>query len=128
MRSGSRSGAAAAAAPSRSASRVRRRAPCGHTEGRYGRTVGSIDEYSFGRIIVDGTEHRRDLIVTPDRVVPNWWRKDGHSLAIEDLDEVIDELPERLVLGCGAHGRLKPDPAVIAALERRGVSVEALPT
>jgi hypothetical protein len=90
--------------------------------------VAAIEEYSFGRIVVDGTEHRRDLILMPDRVLPDWWRKEGHSLALEDLDEVIDELPERLVLGCGAQGQLKPDPAVIEALRSRGVEVEALPT
>jgi hypothetical protein len=90
--------------------------------------VAELREYTFGRIVVDGTEHRRDLIVLPDRVVADWWRKDGHSLAMEDLDEVIDELPERLVLGCGHDGRLRPDPAVIEALRRRGIEVEALPT
>jgi hypothetical protein len=90
--------------------------------------MASIEQYSFGRVLVDGTEHRRDLIVLPDRIVADWWRRDGHSLALEDLDDVIDELPERLVLGCGAEGRLKPDPGVIEALRRRGVEVEALPT
>jgi hypothetical protein len=87
-----------------------------------------LSDYSFGRIVVDGEEHTRDLIVLPDRVVANWWRRDGHSLAMEDLDEVKDELPERLIVGCGAHGQLRPDPAVIEALERRGVDVEALHT
>src|SRR5438093_1029407 len=38
------------------------------------------------------------------------------------------ELPERLVLGVGAYGRLRPSEAVIAELERRGVRVECLPT
>jgi hypothetical protein len=90
--------------------------------------VAELADYSFGRILVDGTEHRRDLIVLPDRVVADWWRRDGHSLAIEDLDEVIDELPGRLLLGCGAQGRLVPDPAVVEALEGRGVAVEAMPT
>jgi hypothetical protein len=90
--------------------------------------MADLSQYSFGRIVVDGTEHRRDLIVLPGRVVGDWWRRDGHSLALEDLNHVIGEMPERLVLGCGAHGRLVPDPAVIDALERRGVSVEALPT
>ena len=85
-------------------------------------------DYSFGRLTVDGHEHRRDLIVLPDRVVPDWWRREGHSLAMEDLDEVVDELPERLVLGVGAQSQLRPDPAVIAALERPGVHVECLPT
>lgn len=87
-----------------------------------------LEHYSFGRLVADGHEHRRDLIVLPDRVVGDWWRVDGHSLALEDLDEVADELPERLVLGCGAHGRLQPDPAVIDELRRRGIEVEVLHT
>jgi hypothetical protein len=90
--------------------------------------MARLEGYSFGRIVVDGEEHTRDLIVLPDRVVEDWWRRDGHSLAMEDLDEVREELPERLILGCGAHGQLRPDPAVIEALEERGVEVEALHT
>jgi hypothetical protein len=90
--------------------------------------MAKLEGYSFGRITVDGEEHTRDLIVLPERVVPDWWRREGHSLALEDLDEVQGELPERLILGCGAHGRLKPPRAVLDALAERGVEVEALPT
>jgi hypothetical protein len=90
--------------------------------------MARLEDYRFGRVTVDGREHTRDLIVLPDRVVPDWWRREGHALAIEDLDEVLDELPGRLVLGVGAHGRLRPDAAVIAELGRRGVEVECLPT
>src|ERR1035437_2416394 len=53
---------------------------------------------------VDGLEQTRDLIVLPDRVLTNWWRRDGHSLVLEDLAEVLDELPERLTVGIGARG------------------------
>jgi hypothetical protein len=88
--------------------------------------MARLEDYSFGRLTVDGQE--RDLIVLPDRVVPDWWRREGHSLAMEDLDEVLDELPARLVLGVGAQSQLRPDPAVIAELERRGVTVECLTT
>jgi hypothetical protein len=90
--------------------------------------MARLEQYSFGRLNVDGQEHTRDLIVLPDRVVSDWWRRDGHSLVIEDLGEVLDELPARLVLGVGAYGRLRPDAAAIAELERRGVRVECLPT
>jgi hypothetical protein len=83
--------------------------------------VARLEGYSFGRVTADGSEHTEDLIVLPDRVVSGWWRRDGHS-------EVIDDLPERLVVGCGAHSRLRPDPAVVGELERRGVEIEALPT
>lgn len=90
--------------------------------------MAQLEDYSFGRIVVDGEEHTRDLIVLPGRVVPDWWRRDGHSLALEDLEEVSDELPERLILGCGAHGQLQPPVPVIEALERRGIHVEAVDT
>jgi hypothetical protein len=90
--------------------------------------VAQLADYSFGRVTVDGSEQTRDLIVLPDQVVTDWWRREGHSLALEDVDEVLDELPEQLILGTGAYGRLHPDPEVIAELERRGVAVECLRT
>jgi hypothetical protein len=90
--------------------------------------MARLENYSFGRVTVDGSEQTKDLIVLPDRLVTNWWRRKGHSLALEDLDEVMDALPERLILGIGAYGRLHPDPGTIAELERRGISVESLRT
>jgi hypothetical protein len=93
-----------------------------------GAAMARLEDYSFGRITVDGRTQDRDLIVMPGRVVTDWWRQDGHSLVIEDLDEVIEELPERLIVGCGAHGRLEPSSAVLEELRRRGVDVEVLHT
>jgi hypothetical protein len=34
-----------------------------------------IDDYDFGRIVVDGVEQTRDVILLAGRVVPNWWRR-----------------------------------------------------
>lgn len=90
--------------------------------------MARIEDYSFGRVVVDGTEHSRDVIVLPERVVGDWWRQDGHSLVLDDLDDVLDELPARLIVGCGAEGRLHPHPSVVEALAERGVEVEAFPT
>jgi hypothetical protein len=90
--------------------------------------MARIEHYEFGRIVIDGQEERRDLIILPDRVVRNWWRQDGHALVLEDLDEVLDDLPEHLVIGTGAHGQMRPDQHTIRRLEARGVTVESLPT
>jgi hypothetical protein len=84
--------------------------------------------YRFGRVLVDEEEHTKDLIVLPDRVVGRWWRRDGHALVLEDLRDVLDELPERLIVGTGADGRMQPDPDTVRELERRGVAVEAMVT
>ena len=91
-------------------------------------SMARIEDYSFGRVVVDGREETRDVIVLPDRVVRNWWRRDGHGLVLEDLEEVLNELPARLLIGTGAYGRVTPDPATLAELSERDVAVEALPT
>jgi hypothetical protein len=92
------------------------------------RRMARIDHYEFGRIVVDGREETKDLIILPARLVRNWWRQDGHALVVDDLREVLGELPARLVVGTGADGRMRPHPDVIRELEDRGVTVEALPT
>jgi hypothetical protein len=90
--------------------------------------MATIDSYEFGRIVIDGSQHDKDVIILPNAVVANWWRKQGHSLVVEDLEEVLDDLPGRLVVGTGAHGRMRPDRRAVEELERRGIAVEALPT
>ena len=90
--------------------------------------MAKIEDYSFGRLVIDGEEQRRDVIVLPDRVVTNWWRADGHSLVLDDLADVLDDLPRRLVLGTGAHGQLRPKPDALDQLRDRGIEVEVLPT
>ena len=90
--------------------------------------MARIEGYTFGRVVVDGVEHRKDLIVLPGRVVSSWWRREGHSVDLDDLADVLGDLPERLVLGTGADGRMRPRQETLAALEDRGVQVEVLTT
>lgn len=87
-----------------------------------------IEAYGFGHVTIDGREETRDVIVLPERVVRGWWRREGHGLVLEDLDDVLDELPERLLIGTGAYGQLRPDPLALEMLQARGVEVEVLPT
>ena len=47
---------------------------------------------------------------------------------LEDLEEVLDELPERLLVGTGAFGQMRPDPGMLETLRNRGIDVEVLPT
>jgi hypothetical protein len=87
-----------------------------------------LEGYRFGRLVVDGEEQTRDLIVLPERIVTNWWRADGHRLVLDDLEDVRGELPEHLIVGTGAYAQMRPDPEAIEQLRRQGVKVEALPT
>jgi hypothetical protein len=90
--------------------------------------MARIEGYRFGRIVVDGQEHSRDLIILPGRVVGNWWRRESHALVLDDLEEVLDDLPERLVVGTGASAQMRPDPGTLETLRRRGIDVEVAPT
>ncbi len=90
--------------------------------------MARIEGYRFGHLVVDGEEQTRDVIVLPERVFTNWWRADGHRLVLADLEAVIEELPERLIVGTGAYAQMRPDPEALDQLRQRGVEVEALPT
>jgi hypothetical protein len=79
-----------------------------------------VEGYRFGRIVIDGEEQTHDVIILPGWVLPNWWREEGHALVLDDLGEVLDDLPERLIVGTGASGQMRPDPGTLEALRRRG--------
>ena len=90
--------------------------------------MARLEGYRFGRVLVDGEEHTRDVIVLPGRTVAGWWRHDGHALVRQDLDEVWNELPAHLVVGTGHDGRMRADPEALDALRARGIEVQVAPT
>jgi hypothetical protein len=87
-----------------------------------------VEGYSFGHVTVDGREETHDVIVLPGRVVRGWWRREGHGFTLDDIDDVLDELPERLLIGTGAYGQMHPDSGTLEALRARGIQVEVLRT
>jgi hypothetical protein len=84
-----------------------------------------IESFSFGCIVVDGEEHRRDLILLPGRVEHPWWRKaGGHVFALEDLRLLLEEpVAEVVVLGIGTLGMVEVPPETRRAFAERGVEL-----
>lgn len=87
-----------------------------------------IDSYQFGKIVVDGTSYSSDVIILGDAVQADWWRKQGHSLAVEDLQSVIAAKPSVLVVGCGASGLMKVPENTRQAVQEHDIQLEALDT
>ncbi len=87
-----------------------------------------IDRYQFGTLVADGHEIHTDVIVTPGEVQEHWWRREGHVLHLEDLDVLLEGHLERLVVGTGAYGRMRPAVGLEQELAARGVVMEVLPT
>jgi hypothetical protein len=82
-----------------------------------------IEEYEFGRIRINGRDYRNDVIVFPDRVSPEWWRKNGHSLIMTDLEEVLQYGPDLLIVGRGAYGVMRIPEETREALRKKNIQL-----
>ncbi|MEA3244022.1 MAG: MTH938/NDUFAF3 family protein, partial [Pseudomonadota bacterium] len=95
---------------------------------RLNEMIMKITNYSFGHIEVDGLGYSSDVIITPEGVQDGWWRKEGHNLAIEDLDTVIAAKPDTLIIGSGYYGRMRVPGVTRSFLTGRGIRVEVVQT
>ncbi len=84
-----------------------------------------IDSYHFGQIVISGKKYSSDVIIFPDRVRDNWWRKTGHELCLEDIAGVMTENPEVLVVGTGDSGLVKVLPEVEQVAQAQGIRLIA---
>ncbi len=84
-----------------------------------------IDSYEFGTIIIKGKRYKSDVLIFPDKVLDDWWRKEGHLLLVEDLEEVFntEPKPEVLVIGTGFSGLMKVSIEVKKALRTNGIDI-----
>lgn len=87
-----------------------------------------IDDFRFGHIMINGKVYNHDLIILPDRVLPNWWRVEGHSLSLEDLQQALSCSPRVLVIGTGVYGRMIIPEDTRELIAGAGVQLMSLPT
>ena len=87
--------------------------------------MNTIDSYHFGQIVINGKNYTSDVIIFPDSVRDNWWRRKGHELFLGDITRVLTENPEVLVVGTGTSGLMKVLPEVGRAAEAQGIKLIA---
>jgi len=87
-----------------------------------------IKEYTFGQIKINSKTYTSDLIIYPDRINDNWWRKEGHLLLPEDLKEVIKVKPDVLVVGTGNPGLMKVPTSTKEWITSKGIKLIIEPT
>jgi hypothetical protein len=83
--------------------------------------MSTIVKYQFGKIIINGSSYQTDVIVFPDHVQDNWWRREGHFLKITDLESVINYKPDIFIIGTGRYGLMKVDNYLIQELKDLGI-------
>lgn len=87
-----------------------------------------IEHYSFGRITIEGKTYTSDVIIYPDKVDSSWWRKEGHSLHIVDLKDVIPVKPEILIVGTGQSGVMIVPEETLSYLKAQDIEVHVTRT
>jgi len=66
-----------------------------------------ITEFSFGKIVVNGKTYKNDIKIVDGQVISEWWRKRGHRVEVEDINDILESEPAVVVIGKGSPGLLK---------------------
>ncbi len=82
-----------------------------------------IDNYSFGKVVIDEKTYTKDVIVFQDSVKENWHRKEGHLATAEDLKDVWAKKPDKLIIGTGAFGVIMVDKSAREKAKELGIEL-----
>jgi hypothetical protein len=81
-----------------------------------------IDNYSFGKIVINNKTYTSDVIVYPDRVDAAWWRREGHTLQEIDLSDIVAANPDILIIGTGHSGVMQVPERTKSFLASKGIN------
>ena len=87
-----------------------------------------IEAYDFGTITIDGKIYTSDIKIVRGVVYPGWWRKEGHNLLPEDIEDILAAEPALLVVGTGHNGLMAVSGAAKDRLHEAGIELVAEPT
>ena len=82
-----------------------------------------IENYSFGRITINGKTYTSDIIIFPNRIQSSWWRESGHSLSLKDIEAVLTLKSEVLIIGTGSAGLMEVPSQVADEIRSRGIEL-----
>jgi hypothetical protein len=77
---------------------------------------------------IDGKRYEADVIIYPDKIAANWWRKEGHNLKVEDIKDILNYKPAILVIGTGYNGVMQVSREVEEELQSKGIEFIAVET
>ena len=80
-----------------------------------------IESYSFGQITIQGQNYNKDVKICGDKVVHPWWRKEGHRVEKDDMQDILEYNPEVLVLGKGKPGMMNATRDLKEHLQNKGI-------
>ena len=87
-----------------------------------------ITDFSFGRIVANGQTYNNDIKIVQGTLVPDWWRKSGHTVEIEDVQDALNTDLEILVIGKGQPGYMRAAQSLRQRLTEKKVKLIEEPT
>ena len=83
-----------------------------------------IGKYTTGsHMTVQGTNYYQDLKIIHGDVKDNWWRKEGHRLYADDINDILSAKPDVLVIGTGYAGNMRVPMSLRTAIEGQHIKV-----
>ena len=82
-----------------------------------------IERYSFGNIVINGVSYTNDIKIIKGKVVHEWWRNKGHSVDVDDIQDILKSKPDILVLGKGSPGWMRSTRALRKLLKNNGIEL-----
>ncbi len=87
-----------------------------------------IEGYQFGEIKINGKVYQNDVLVSWRNEVLAWWRKEGHRVFLEDLEEALKRKPEMIIIGTGAYNMMEVSETLKQFLIQSKIEVIVAPT
>lgn len=86
--------------------------------------VRLIESYDFGRIVINGIVYTKDVMITGEKTISGWLRKEGHLLQIADISQAIEEsAPEVAIVGTGYDGMMSVPEETRLYFQRKGIEL-----
>jgi hypothetical protein len=85
-----------------------------------------IAHYTTGsHMTVNGTKYHQDLKIIRGEVKGNWWRREGHRLDVDDIQDILTAGPSILVIGTGYAGNMRVPGSLRKTLQNHQIKVIA---
>jgi len=84
-----------------------------------------IEEYTSGRIIVNHKTYHQDLKIVQGQVLDNWWRKTGHRVDVNDMEDVLSASPDIIVIGTGYAENMRVSQGLLSETRQRNIKLIA---
>ena len=82
-----------------------------------------IIDFSFGRIVANGQTCNTDIKIVQGTLVSDWWRKSGHTVEVEDVQDALDTEMDILVIGQGQPGYMRITDSLRNLLAEKNVTL-----